>query len=111
MAAIRADVPVLAASSIDQVSLECRNAKVPLRLLELLDGKDVLVGVIDVATDEVETPEQVAQVIEDALAFVPAERLFPCTNCGMAPMPVDVATAKPVALGQGAALVRRRREA
>src|SRR3984957_1233215 len=101
--------PVLAASAIDQVSLECRNARVPLQLLGLLAGKDVLVGVIDVATDEVETPEQAAQGIEDALAFVPAERLFPCTNCGMAPMPVGVAAAKLVALGQGAALVRRRR--
>jgi 5-methyltetrahydropteroyltriglutamate--homocysteine methyltransferase len=100
--------PVLAASSIDQISLECRNARVPMHLLGLLAGKDVLAGVIDVATDEVETPEQVAAVIEEALQFVPAERLFPCTNCGMAPMPVEVAAAKLVALGQGAALARRR---
>ena len=100
--------PVLAASKIDQVSLECRNARVPLRLLKLLAGKDVLVGAIDVATDAVETPEQVAAVIEDTLEFVPAERLFPCTNCGMAPMSRDVAAAKLVALGQGAALARRR---
>ncbi|WP_158931600.1 methionine synthase [Acidisphaera sp. S103] len=100
--------PVLAASAIDQVSLECRNAKVPLRLLGLLAGKDVLVGVIDVATDVVETPEQVAGVIADALAYVPADRLFPCTNCGMAPMSVDVAAAKLVALGQGTALARQR---
>jgi 5-methyltetrahydropteroyltriglutamate--homocysteine methyltransferase len=100
--------PVLAASSIDQVSLECRNARVPMRLLGLLAGKDVLAGVIDVATDEVETPEQVAAVIAEALQFVPAERLFPCTNCGLAPMSVDVAAAKLVALGQGAALARQR---
>lgn len=100
--------PVLAASRIDQVSLECINARVPLRLLRLLAGKDVLVGVIDVATDTVETPEQVAAVIEDALEFVPAERLFPCTNCGMAPMSREVAAAKLVALGQGAALARQR---
>jgi 5-methyltetrahydropteroyltriglutamate--homocysteine methyltransferase len=100
--------PTLAASRIDQVSLECRNAHVPLRLLALLDGKDVLVGAIDVATDVVETPEQVAAVIEDALEFVPPERLFPCTNCGMAPMAREVAVAKLVALGQGAASVRRR---
>src|ERR1700760_3180782 len=73
--------PVLAASSIDQVSLECRNSRVPMYLLGLLEGKDVLAGVIDVATDTVETPEQVAAVIEDALRFVPPERLFPCTNC------------------------------
>jgi 5-methyltetrahydropteroyltriglutamate--homocysteine methyltransferase len=100
--------PVLAASSIDQVSLECRNSRVPISLLGLLEGKDVLAGVIDVATDAVETPEQVAAVIEDALRFVPAGRLFPCTNCGMAPMAVEVAAAKLVALGEGAALARRR---
>lgn len=100
--------PVLAASRIDQVSLECINARVPTRLLALLAGKDVLVGVIDVASDDVETPERVASVIEDALAFVPPDRLFPCTNCGMAPMPRAIAAAKLVALGQGAALARRR---
>jgi 5-methyltetrahydropteroyltriglutamate--homocysteine methyltransferase len=100
--------PVLARSRIDQVSLECMNARVPLRLLGLLAGKDVLVGSIDVANDAIETPEQVAALIEDALEFVPAERLFPCTNCGMAPMARDVAAAKLVALGQGAALARLR---
>ena len=100
--------PVLAASRIDQVSLECRNSHVPLRLLALLEGKDVLVGAIDVATDLVETAEQVAAVIEDALEFVPPARLFPCTNCGMAPMARKVAVAKLVALGEGAALARRR---
>ena len=108
VAAGRADVPGARASRIDQVSLECINARVPLRLLKLLAGKDVLVGAIDVATDLIETPEQVAAVIEDALEFVPAERLFPCTNCGMAPMSREVAAAKLVALGRGAALARRR---
>jgi 5-methyltetrahydropteroyltriglutamate--homocysteine methyltransferase len=100
--------PVLAASTIDQVSLECRNSHVPLRLLRLLAGKDVLLGAIDVATDVVETPEEVATVIEDAAEHVPPERLFPCTNCGMAPMARDVATAKLRALADGAALARRR---
>jgi 5-methyltetrahydropteroyltriglutamate--homocysteine methyltransferase len=100
--------PALAASRIDQVSLECRNARVPMRLMQLLAGKDVLVGVIDVATDCVETPGEVADTIEDALEFVPADRLFPCTNCGMAPMRRDVAEAKLAALGAGAALARRR---
>jgi 5-methyltetrahydropteroyltriglutamate--homocysteine methyltransferase len=103
-----ATFPALAASRIDQVSLECRNARVPMRLMRLLAGKDVLVGVIDVASDRVEMPEEVADTIEDALEFVPAERLFPCTNCGMAPMRRDVADAKLVALGAGAALARRR---
>ena len=74
--------PALAKSRIDQVSLECRNSHVPMALMRLLAGKDVLVGVIDVATDRVETPEEVADTIAEALAFVPAERLFPCTNCG-----------------------------
>ncbi len=100
--------PVLAASRIDQVSLECRNARVPMRLMRLLAGKDVLVGVIDVATDRVEAPEEVADTIEEALDYVATERLFPCTNCGMAPMRRDVAEAKLAALGAGAALARRR---
>ncbi len=103
-----ATFPVLAASKIDQVSLECRNSHVPLRLLRLLSGKDVLVGAIDVATDAVETPDEVAAVIEDAAEHVPLERLFPCTNCGMAPMRREVAEAKLHALAQGAALARRR---
>jgi 5-methyltetrahydropteroyltriglutamate--homocysteine methyltransferase len=100
--------PALAASRIDQISLECRNARVPMRLMQLLAGKDVLVGVIDVASDRVETAEEVAATIEDALQFVPAERLFPCTNCGMAPMRRDVADMKLAALGAGAVLARRR---
>ena len=104
----QATFPVLAASSIDQVSLECINSHVPLRLLRLLHGKDVLVGAIDVASDDVETPERVASVIEDAAEHVPVERLFPCTNCGMAPMQRDVAVAKLRALADGAALARRR---
>ena len=100
--------PVLAKSRIDQVSLECRNSHVPMALMRLLAGKDVLVGVIDVATDRVETPEEVADTIAEALSFVPAERLFPCTNCGMAPMRREVAEAKLAALGAGAALARQR---
>jgi 5-methyltetrahydropteroyltriglutamate--homocysteine methyltransferase len=100
--------PALASSRIDQVSLECINAKVPPRLMALLHGKDVLVGVIDVATDRIETPEEVATTIAAAMEFVPPERLFPCTNCGMAPMHRDIALAKLSALGRGAALARRR---
>ncbi len=100
--------PALAKSRIDQVSLECRNAKVPLELLSLLDGKDVLLGVIDVASDAVETPQDVAAVIGEALRFVPRERIIACTNCGMAPMRRDIAAAKLVALGAGAELARRR---
>jgi 5-methyltetrahydropteroyltriglutamate--homocysteine methyltransferase len=81
---------------------------VPIELLGLLKGKDVLVGVIDVASDKVETPQEVAAVIGKALKYVPANRLFPCTNCGMAPMDRDIAIAKLQALGAGAALARKK---
>jgi 5-methyltetrahydropteroyltriglutamate--homocysteine methyltransferase len=100
--------PALARSRIDQISLECRNARVPIELLGLLAGKDVLVGVIDVASDVIETPEDVAATIAAALAHVPAERLYPCTNCGMAPMRRDIAQAKLRALADGSALARSR---
>jgi 5-methyltetrahydropteroyltriglutamate--homocysteine methyltransferase len=101
--------PALAKSRIDQVSLECYHSHVPAELMRLLDGKDVMVGVIDVASDVIETPEEVAATIENALRYVPADRLFPCTNCGLAPMRREVAEAKLAALGQGAALARARR--
>ncbi len=100
--------PALRESRIDQVSLECRSSRVPMRLLALLEGKDVLVGVIDVATDAVETPEEVAAVIAEALQYVPKEKIFACTNCGMAPMRWDIAFAKLAALGRGAELARER---
>ena len=100
--------PALAKSRIDQVSLECIDSHVPIELLGLLKGKDVLVGVIDVATDKVETPQQVAGIIQKALKYVPAKHLFPCTNCGMAPMDREVAAAKLRALGAGAALARKK---
>jgi 5-methyltetrahydropteroyltriglutamate--homocysteine methyltransferase len=100
--------PALAASSIDQVSLECYHSHVPMDLIALLAGKDVMVGVIDVASDVVETPEEVAETIGRALQFVARERLFPCTNCGMAPMDRDIALRKLEALGKGAALARAR---
>ncbi|HWD36079.1 MAG TPA: methionine synthase, partial [Casimicrobiaceae bacterium] len=86
--------PLLAASRIDQVSLECAHSRVPIDLLALLSGKDVLVGAIDVATERVESPEDVAEVLRAALRFVPAERLYPCTNCGMVPLARDVARDK-----------------
>ncbi len=98
--------PLLAGSAIRQVSLECANSHVPIELLGLLPGKDVLVGAIDVATARIETPEEVATTIRAALPWVPAERLYPCTNCGMVPLTREVARAKLVALGAGAAIVR-----
>ena len=100
--------PALAKSSISQVSLECYHSHVPPHLMALLEGKDVMVGVIDVASDVVETPEQVADTIGQALQYVPKSKLFPCTNCGMAPMNRDIALAKLQALAAGAALARAR---
>jgi 5-methyltetrahydropteroyltriglutamate--homocysteine methyltransferase len=79
-----------------------------MSLLKLLDGKDVLVGVIDVASDEIETPEQVAGVIGEALKYVAKDKIVPCTNCGMAPMRREIANAKLSALGKGAELARRK---
>src|SRR5271166_5661091 len=99
--------PALAKSRIDQVSLECINSHVPMSVLKLLDGKDVLVGAIDVATDTIETPEQVAGVIGEALKYVHKDKIVACTNCGMAPMHRNVALKKLEALAQGAALARR----
>ncbi len=100
--------PALAGSRIDQVSLECIHSHVPMELMRLLEGKDVLVGVIDVASSTVETPEEVADTIGRALQFVAREKLYACTNCGMAPMPREVAVAKLEALAAGAALARKR---
>ncbi|MEP7300487.1 MAG: methionine synthase [Caldimonas sp.] len=100
--------PALAKSAIDQVSLECFNSHVPSELMRLLAGKDVMVGVIDVASDVIETPEEIAETIGRALQFVPKERLIACTNCGLAPMRRAVAEAKLAALARGAALAAER---
>ena len=100
--------PALAKSKIKQVSLECIHSHVPPHLMALLKGKDVLVGVIDVASDKVETPAEVAKTIGLALKYVPKNRLFPCTNCGMAPMQREIAIAKLKALKAGAELARKK---
>jgi 5-methyltetrahydropteroyltriglutamate--homocysteine methyltransferase len=99
--------PLLAKSRVDQVSLECANSRVPLALLKLLEGKDVVAGAVDVATRAVETPEEVAANIRAVMAYVPPERLYPCTNCGMVVLPREVARGKLQALAAGAAIVRR----
>jgi 5-methyltetrahydropteroyltriglutamate--homocysteine methyltransferase len=100
--------PAVDKSSIQQVAIECRNSKVPLELLSLLKGKVVQAGVIDVATDQVETAEDVAEAIDAVSRFVPKGNIVPTTNCGMAPMRRDIAEAKLMALGAGAKLARHR---
>ena len=96
--------PALAKSSIGQVSLECMHSHVPMELMALLKGKDVMVGVIDVANPAIETPEAIAQTIGQALQYVPRQHLIACTNCGLAPMSREVAVQKLQALAQGAQL-------
>ena len=100
--------PALAKSRLHQVSVECIHSRVPMNLLKLLAGKEVMIGVIDVANDKVETAEEVSTVIAEAMKYLPKESLRPCTNCGMAPMQRDIAMAKLSALGAGAALARKR---
>jgi 5-methyltetrahydropteroyltriglutamate--homocysteine methyltransferase len=101
-------LPAIAKSRIDQVSVECIHSRVPMSLLKLLEGKQVMIGVIDVASDKVETPEEIAGVIAEAMKYLPKASLLPCTNCGMAPMRRDIALAKLSALGAGAELARNR---
>ena len=99
--------PQLQTSSIDIISLECHNSHVPMDLLELIRGKKVMVGAIDVATNAIETPEEVAATLRKALQFVDADKLYPSTNCGMAPLSRRVATGKLNALSAGAEIIRR----
>lgn len=98
--------PKLQKSNIDIISLECHNSHVPMELLELVRGKKVMVGAIDVATNNIETPEAVAATLREALKYVDADKLYPCTNCGMAPLPREVAREKLSALSAGAEIVR-----
>lgn len=99
--------PKIQKSNIDVVSLECHNSHVPIDLIELIRGKKVMVGAIDVSTNTIETPEEVANTLRKALEFVDAENLYPCTNCGMAPLSRNVATAKLSALSKGAEILRK----
>ncbi|WP_445358760.1 methionine synthase [Microbulbifer sp. ANSA005] len=99
--------PKLQKSNIDLISLECHNSHVPMDLLELIRGKKVMVGAIDVASNTIETPEEVADTLRKALKYVDAKDLFPCTNCGMAPLSRQIANGKLNALSAGAEIVRR----
>ncbi|AMM22507.1 5-methyltetrahydropteroyltriglutamate--homocysteine methyltransferase [Frondihabitans sp. PAMC 28766] len=98
--------PLLQQSIIDTVSLESHHSHVPMDLIELLRGKKVMIGAIDVASDTVETPEEVADTLRKALEFVDADKLVASTNCGMAPFVRDLALEKLSALSAGADIVR-----
>jgi 5-methyltetrahydropteroyltriglutamate--homocysteine methyltransferase len=99
--------PALNASRIDQVSLECAGSRVPSSLMSLLKDKALMVGVVEVTPDRVETPQEVAAVIQEALVHVDPERLLPCSNCGMTPIPYEIALGKIQSIAAGAALVRK----
>lgn len=103
--------PKLQKSNIDIISLECHNSRVPMDLIELIRGKKVMVGAIDVATDTIETPDEVADTLRKALQFVDADKLYPSTNCGMAPLSRGVASAKMKALADGAEILRKEHSA
>ncbi len=96
--------PALAESSIDQVSLEIAGSNVPLAVLDLLGEKSVQAGVIDVATERVESADEVAALIARVEEHIPRQRIFPSTNCGMVPLSRELASQKMNALGRGAAL-------
>ncbi len=98
--------PKLQQSNIDIISLECHNSRVPIELLELVRGKKIMVGAIDVASNRIETPEEVAATLRHALNYVDADKLYPCTNCGMAPLSREVAREKLNALQAGAEIIR-----
>lgn len=99
--------PKIQKSNIDIVSLECHHSKVPLNLIELVRGKKVMVGAIDVASDTIETPEEVADTLRKTIEFVDVKDLYPSTNCGMAPLSRNVARGKLSALSAGAEIIRR----
>ncbi len=98
--------PLLQRSTIDIVSLECQHSHVPMELIELIRGKKVMLGAIDVATETIETPNDVADTLRNALKFVDADKLIPSTNCGMAPLTREVALAKLSALSAGTKIIR-----
>ena len=102
--------PKIRTSGVDLVSLECHNSHVPMELIELIRGKKVMVGAIDVTNERIETPREVADTLRAALQFVDPEKLYPSTNCGMAPLPRTVARGKLKALADGAEMLRRELE-
>ncbi len=100
-------LPLLRETRIAQISVECAASGVDVALLAEARGKDILLGVIDVGTEEVESPALVAERIRKALPHVEPGRLFPCTDCGLVPRSRQAARAKLRALVEGAQMVRR----
>jgi 5-methyltetrahydropteroyltriglutamate--homocysteine methyltransferase len=100
-------LPLLAKSSIDQVSIETAASGVDVGVIEHLADKDVLLGVVDVGSTAVESAETVAARLRRALDHIAPQRLFACTDCGMATLPRAAASGKLRALAAGAALITK----
>ena len=99
-------LPLLNVSTIDIISVECAASPVDPSVLSLAGNKEIMVGVIDVGTEDIETGEQVAQRIREAVQYVDPSRLYPCTDCGMMPLPREIARQKMQALTDGTRIVR-----
>lgn len=99
-------LPLLRTSTIDMISIELAASGVDPAVLAEARGKDLMVGVIDVGTEQIETPAIVAERIRRVLPYVDPERLYPSTDCGMIPRSRAAARGKMKSLAAGAALVR-----
>jgi 5-methyltetrahydropteroyltriglutamate--homocysteine methyltransferase len=99
-------LPELASASVDAISIETAQSSLDCSVLTQLRGKTIILGVLDLSTNEVETPEIVAARIGRALPYVSRDRIIVAPDCGMKYLPRDVAFAKMQAMAEGAQLVR-----
>jgi 5-methyltetrahydropteroyltriglutamate--homocysteine methyltransferase len=99
-------LPELADAPVDAISIETAQSSLDCSVLAQLSGKDIILGVLDLSTNEIESPDTVAVRISRALAYVSAERLIVAPDCGMKYLPRDVAFAKMKAMAAGAQLLR-----
>ena len=97
----------LAETRASQISIEAAQPRLDLGVLRELAPKSVMVGVIDLGTNAIETPELVAERIRAALKYIAADKLAAAPDCGMKYLERDVAFGKLAALARGAAMVRK----
>ena len=99
-------LPQLAGSVADQISIEAAQPKLDLGILKDFSDKTIVLGVIELGDETVETPQVVAERIRAALKFIDAQRLVPAPDCGMKYLSRASAFGKLKALSEGAAIVR-----
>ena len=97
----------LAETRASQISIEAAQPRLDLGVLRELAPKSVMVGVIDLGTTAIETPELVAERIRAALKYIAPDKLVAAPDCGMKYLERDVAFGKLAALARGAAIVRK----